>query len=90
MNTMKRKERKKSILYRYIASYVSIVLLSSCVLISFSSYSTAARLNAEIRQHQNYQLSLLADDLQRRFRHFFLRKLVFWSHNTRPFLENAS
>ena len=67
MNTMKRKERKKSILYRYIASYVSIVLLSSCVLISFSSYSTAAQLNAEIRQHQNYQLSLLADDLQRRY-----------------------
>lgn len=64
---MLRQQRKRSILYRYISSYISIVLLSCGLLISFSSFATASRLSQELDRHREYQISLLADNLQRRY-----------------------
>ena len=63
----KSQKRRSSILYRYIASYISMALFACCVLISFSNYTASTRLKEEMRQHQSYQLQLLSEDLQRRF-----------------------
>lgn len=68
MRSMSRLQKRRiSILYRYIASYVSMALFACCALISFSNYAASIRLKAEVRQHQAYQLLLLSEDLQRRF-----------------------
>ena len=59
---------KKSVLIQYITSYICIVLICCVVLISFSSFFTARRLNEEMLQHQRYQLELAAGSIEARYR----------------------
>lgn len=56
---------RTSLLFRYIFSYVSIVLLCCSVLISFSILSTTSQLNNEMKKQQSYQLTLLSEEVER-------------------------
>lgn len=61
----KRIVSRTSILFRYIFSYVSIVLLCCSALISFSILSTTSQLNDELQKQQHYQLSLISEEMER-------------------------
>ncbi len=55
-----------SLLGKYILSHVGLVLFTCSLIVTVSCYATVRRLHTEIREHQQYQLNLLAEDLDRR------------------------
>lgn len=62
----RRLSMNRSILLKYIVSYVGLVLFTFSLLVTVSCYATVRRLHTEILKHQEYQLKLLADDLLKR------------------------
>jgi len=53
-------------LNRYILSYVGLALFTCSLLVTVSCFVTVRRLDVQMRQHQQAQLRLLAEDLDKR------------------------